>query len=494
MKILARIEKSKSSWFLIFIAFLFFLLRLPSLFEPIWYGDEGIYQAVGMAMREGKILYAQTWDNKTPLLYAVYAFFSSDQFGVRFASLLTGLLSVFLFFLLAKRLFTHTKTVFFTTGVYAVFFGLPLLEGNIANSENFMLFFILLAGYLVVKTTPKAEPMLLLAAGASLSIAFLFKIVGIFDFAAFLFFLAISSYTSLAKLRLLVSKAFPFIIAFISPILLTILFFLTQNALDEFFSAAFKQNVGYVGYGNTFFIPQGFLILKLLLLAIFLLIVFLYRKLLSQSSLFILTWFAFSLFNAFFAQRPYTHYLLVLLPSIVLLVGLISFERVTEKNVTLYRERFLRNAATMGAIASLFFIGINFRVYIKTFLYYQNFLSFLTHKSTVTTYQAFFDRNTPRDYELSHYLKNHLLSNDTIFVWGNNAQLYKLVEKAPPTKYTVVYHINASKGSMLEVQTELDRIKPRFIVVISKDPLFPKTAHYREKIIIKDAIVYERIN
>ena len=28
-------------------------LRVPSLFEPYWYGDEGIYLTIGRAMRSG---------------------------------------------------------------------------------------------------------------------------------------------------------------------------------------------------------------------------------------------------------------------------------------------------------------------------------------------------------------------------------------------------------------------------------------------------------
>ena len=28
-------------------------LRIPSLFEPYWYGDEGIYLTIGQAMRHG---------------------------------------------------------------------------------------------------------------------------------------------------------------------------------------------------------------------------------------------------------------------------------------------------------------------------------------------------------------------------------------------------------------------------------------------------------
>ena len=50
MKLLARLEKKPTTWLLILVCVVFALLRLPSLIEPYWYGDEGIYEVVGQAM------------------------------------------------------------------------------------------------------------------------------------------------------------------------------------------------------------------------------------------------------------------------------------------------------------------------------------------------------------------------------------------------------------------------------------------------------------
>ena len=151
MRLLQKLEKSREFWFLLLTSFFFFLLRLPSLFEPYWYGDEGIYQVLGVAMRSGRLLYRDIWDNKPPLLYYFYSLFNSDQFYVRLFSLIVGLISVFAFFYLSKKLFKKEKIVFLTTAVYAVLFGLPLLEGNIANAENFMLLPTILAAILIFK-------------------------------------------------------------------------------------------------------------------------------------------------------------------------------------------------------------------------------------------------------------------------------------------------------------------------------------------------------
>ena len=34
--------------------------------------------------------------------------------------------------------------------------------------------------------------------------------------------------------------------------------------------------------------------------------------------------------------------------------------------------------------------------------------------------------NTPRDYEIAGYINLNIKTNDNIFIWGNNAQIYEL--------------------------------------------------------------------
>jgi 4-amino-4-deoxy-L-arabinose transferase-like glycosyltransferase len=104
MKLIHRLEQSKSFWFLFFTSIIFFLLRLPSIVEPYWYGDEGIYEVIGQGLRSGRLLYTQLWDNKPPVLYLIYALFDGNQSSVRLTSLIIGLFTVIAFFYLAKRL------------------------------------------------------------------------------------------------------------------------------------------------------------------------------------------------------------------------------------------------------------------------------------------------------------------------------------------------------------------------------------------------------
>lgn len=489
MKFMAKAQKSISFWFILLTSFFFFLLRLPSLFEPYWYGDEGIYQVLGIAIRHGRLLYRDIWDNKPPLLYLLYALFNSDQFTIRLVSLTFGILSTITFFFIAKNLFKNKKPVFLSTGFFALLFALPLVEGNIANAENFMLLPILLAAFLILKIQNKSKIFL---SGLLVSAAFLFKIVAVFDFAAFFLFLifinaphdlSIKDFKNLKKFIVNETKRLlPFIIGFIAPILLTTLFFLSKGAIKDFISASFVQNVGYVGYGNKLIIPQGFLILKLILLSSFSLFIFLKRKSFSKAFMFISLWFAFSLFNSFFSGRPYTHYVLVLLPSFCLFIGLII------------EETKLRKFTILLFLISLILILKNFNFYGKTIFYYQNFTSFIIGNKSVTSYRAFFDRKVPGDYEIVSFIKTNTKTSDNIFLWGNDAQIYAMVGKLPPGRYAVAYHIAGYKDGIQNTKNGIEKEKPKFIIVMPDVGQMPfSIINYKEIMEIENVLIYERV-
>lgn len=484
MRFIAQLERSASFWFLLFISFIFFLLRWPSLYEPYWYGDEGIYQAVGMLINNGAPLYSGAWDNKPPLLYVLYAVFSSDQFVIRTFSLFIGLLSVWMFYLVTKRLFPKSiLSVMAATSIFAILFGTKVIEGNIANAENFMMLPILVSAYLILsKDFVKKiwESRIYFLAGVVLSLAFLTKIVAVFDFLAFSSFLFIAGERNFKKQIL--EKIFPFTLGFLTPVALTFLYFILTNNFKDFFNAFLFSNVGYVGYGNKFIIAQGLLYLKALALAIFIGLLFIKRNSINRGVLFIVIWFAFSLFNTFFAGRAYTHYLLVLLPSFSLMIGAVLSER---------KERFFLIAFLVLALLAVL---NTFKLKAKFIPYYSNLISFCSDKKDVASYQSFFDRNTPRDYELARYIKSNTQNYESVFVWGNNAQIYKLSNKAPIMRYTVAYHITNYPTGVSEMNNAIITKKPKLIIIMPNVPTFPLALNdYNEKINIGGAIIYEKV-
>lgn len=499
MRALARLDKNKSAWFMLILLFFFFLFRLPSLFEPYWYGDEGVYQTLGIAIKNDKLLYRDIWDNKPPLIYLLYSVLNSDQFATRAVSLIAGLLSVLVFFFLAKKLFDSvggSKIHFFATIIFAILFGLPLIEGNIANAENFMLLPILIAAFLIVNVSTKSKSSLLnfklseqafqlLTSGFLLSIAFLFKVVALFDLAAFIVFLTIIKVRqrqSLKNIKNIKEQIVLVSVGFIIPIIATALFFLANGALQDFLQATLIQNVGYVGHGNNFLIPYGFLFLKTVILSAFILYILKIRKILSATTTFILIWFAFSLFNAFFAERPYVHYLLVVIPSFSLIVGLIFWDKKYQKIITLF------------LLIATVFIFNNFLFFNKSIAYYPNFISFIIDKQSSISYKAFFDKKTPIDYEIALFLKSKINNKDSIFIWGNNPQVYKMTGALPPGKYVVAYHISGNKDGILNTKNAISKARPKFIVIMPNQPPIPfSLSGYFARFEIDKVLIYERI-
>lgn len=502
MKIIEKIEKIKEIWFLIFISLFFFLLRLPSFIEPYWYGDEGVYEVIGMALNNGRMLYSQIWDNKPPLLYLIYAIAHADQFTVRLLSTFFAIVSTILFYYLSKNLFRSHKISSISTVIYVLLFATPILEGNISNAENFMLLPIIAAALLVYKASKiiviahayKRVYVSLFSAGLLLGIAFLFKIVALFDFTTFFIFLTIiylpekfSIHKNKRLYKDLVKKLTIYTLGFLIPVVLTILYFYIQGSIVDFIQATFFSNISYVGYKNKFIISQGFILIKILALFTVVALVFWKRKSIPQSVIFIIFWFFFSIFNAFFSGQIWTHYLLVLLPSTALLFGLL-FDRKAKK---------LRIVILGLLLILVYSVNVFFKISIqtigKTFQYYQNFALFITNKRSLIKYQEYFDRRVPGDYAVAQFISNNTNPNDVIFIWGNNPQIYVLSNTLPPGKYTVEYHISQSAKAIEETTDDLKRTRPKYIIILSDMTNIPfSVGGYMDKYNLEGVNIYER--
>jgi hypothetical protein len=497
MKFLTRLEKTKLFWSVLALVLIFFLLRLPSIIEPYWYGDEGIYHVIGQAMHNGQLLYRDIWDNKPPLLYSIYAYANGDQMLVRFISLIVGFFSVVTFYLLSIKLFSSERISFVTTLIYVLLFATPILEGNIANAENFILLPILFSAWFVVrfafdphrsKENKKSGALPLLAAGFLIGTAFLFKIVAIFDLAAFALFLLLHelnnfSYSTLKKTLI---PIFSLVFGFLIPFSAAAIYFAMQGILIDYLQGAFAGNVDYVGFENSLFgIPQGLLLIKILSLVIALLLIVVKRKSFSKVSLFITLWTIFALFNANFSGRPYTHYLLVMLPSFCLLIGL----ALSKKSLLHAKAEWITIAViTLVTLFTFPTYGIG-----KTFAYYQTTIQFLNGNTDVRSYYSFFDSKTPRDYAIASFLSQNTDSPDKVFIWGDSAQIYTLSDKLPPYKYTVSYHVKTSEALIKETQEAINEAKPKYIVVLPESQPLPFSVPlYIIRFNVDGAIIYER--
>src|SRR5207302_2110348 len=115
-----------------------FVVRYPSLYEPRWYGDEGIFAAIAQNIRHGETLYSQAWDNKPPLVFFTYAgiqsIFGTGVFPLHLITTLVALSTQSVTMLVALRLFGRVRALIAALTV-AFLLGTPIIEGNLAMTE-----------------------------------------------------------------------------------------------------------------------------------------------------------------------------------------------------------------------------------------------------------------------------------------------------------------------------------------------------------------------
>jgi len=282
----------------------------------------------------------------------------------------------------------------------------------------------------------------------------------------------------------LIPNSLLMILGFLVPLFITILYFAFNNALPDFFQSTFSGNISYVGSENYFLgIPQGLLFIKIILLIVALFILLQKKNVLSRQAFFIILWLIFSLFNVFFSERPYTHYIIVLLPSFCLFVVLFFSSKLMKEKILIL----------IGIILILSVIFSQFQIkFTKSFFYYSNTLAFLNNGESIEQYQKFFDSRTPRDYAIAFFIIKNTTPADSIFVWGDNPEVYALSHKLPPGKYTVAYHITQN-DALPETQIAIAKAKPKYVIILTEaQPLPFGLPLYIMRYNIPGATIYER--
>lgn len=458
-----KLKKFFTSHWLLILLFFTFLLRLPSLFEPFTYGDEGIYLTLGQAIRKGLVLYRDIHDNKPPMIYLMAAL--TGNFSLyRIYYFCWSFITLLVFWQLAKLLLDKNKKgIILSTALFAVLTSLPFLEGNIANAENFMILPIMAGFYLVIEHLNflnKKNGLIYFwwfLSGILFSLATLFKIPALFDFAAA--FLLIMFFIERKNYRNLISFLLINLSGFLLPIIISFVYFYLKGSLGQYFTAAFAQNLPYLSSWSDKTKSSGGLPVLLLTRAgiVFLIttLFFCFRKKISFPVKILTIWFIFSLFAALLSSRPYPHYLIQVLPSFCLSFGLLLGKKKQ------FKAKII--PIIFSAILIFSFISFNFWYY-PSWPYYKNFYQYALRLKTKDNYLNYFSPQAQTIYETANFIKNHTAIQQKIFIWGNQPSIYALANRLPVGRYTVSYHIidfNAYQETMKNLLTS----PPRWIIV-----------------------------
>lgn len=479
-------EKRKS-FLLPLILVLILLLRLPSLFEPYWYGDEGIYFAVAETLKRGGILYRDTMDNKTPLIYYLFTLLKT-QFWVRTVALLWILSNTVFLYFLGRTLFGK-KGAIFSSLVFGLLSSLPLLEGNIANGELFFIlpstigFFFIANGQFLNFSISQ-----FLLSGFFFAIAFLFKVPALADLGAVIVFLFLTQ----LSFKKFLKKSSSLMLGFLATVLPFVVYFTLRGCLQEFLAASFFNNLSYTAaWGGGTFSTRTLLFLKSFLLFFLPLLLLIFRRKVNLTTLLIYPWLFLSFFGATISNRPYPHYLMQTVPAFSLLLG---------KSISQKRKLLDLILAFLAILLALNLFNLSFLNFKYQVAYFQNFRDFVFKQKSSRDYLAFFDPITPRNYKIANFLRKTTKDSDKIFIWGDQALIYALSERAAAGRFVTAHHINDIKGAKEETIIALKKDRPKYILIDTQTKFpFPELFNilgkdYNKKAQFGEIEVYQRTN
>ncbi len=441
------------------------ILRIPSFFEPYYYGDEMIYLTLGEGIRQGIPLYLGLHDNKPPLLYLTAAI-SGNLFLFKVILAFWNIITVYGFWKLIKHLFPkQEKLQNISTVIFGLLTTLPLFEGNIANAEMFMIGPIIFAFWVLL--SKKSSVKNLIISGILFSIGALYKIPAAFDILAIVVFWVI--YLKKSTLKLIVKNTFYLSLGFIIPIVITFLWFYFSGSFKEYFVAAFLQNFGYVsswqrsGVQLPFLVKNAPLLTRAGIMFLGFGLLWALKGKLSKQFIFISAWLLTSLFAVTLSERPYPHYFIQSIAPISMFLGM------------LFSLKNVEQSLTVVPLTIAFFVPFYYKFwYYPTLSYYQRFVEFTSNKISRDEYFDKFSPNLVMNYKIARFLRESSSPGDKIFVWSNDSPaIYALSRRLPPTKYVADYHFNDFSKSE-ETISALSQTLPKFIIITPNSYNFPE--------------------
>lgn len=443
---------------------LLILLRLPSVFEPHWHSGEGSFASVANALDNGTLLYKDIWTDKSPTTFIIYYFAKYAQdlnlVFIKIISLIFSIATLILTYKLANKLLSK-KVALVTSFTFAILLGLPIIEANSANSENFFVFFTILGIYLCLSN--KTYKYLL--AGLSFGVATQFCIRPFFEIFAVILYLAIVNAKS-GKIKLFVKNTSLIGIGFALIWLPVLGYFQNKGILDDFLCTIFTSDNIHSSTDNSlgFIIFQNTLLARTIittLILIFSTSIYLKDKI-KNAHFLISLWGSLVVFSILFSQKTQPHYLIQAVPVFAIATGLLVRRLIRERNITQKIQSLVLYLLILFFSISLFTHGRAFPQTIRAGNYYINFYKYLSGKMDTVAYTKSFSEDTYYSYRLNSFLKQNFSSEKDVYVWTANPWIYYLSDLESPVRYLQSYE--AAKN-WNEVKTSLTENPPALIII-----------------------------
>lgn len=441
----------------VLILFAIFLLRLPSLYEPFWYGDEGIFAAVARNLNFGGTLYLTAWDNKPPMIYLTYAgifkAFGVSMFALRLVTLVVVLITATVIWGLAEKVL-GTRRALFAMAIFGALTSLRMIEGNLALTEIFMILPISLAMLFAIGR--KFDYLSIFGAGILLGVASLYKQVGALEAAALGLFLFLYTKSFAEFLK----KGFIMTAGFAIPYALTLAYFASRALVSDYIFAAYTYYRIYLSESPRYALLIDTLKVMPIVGAFFYCLWKKRRGELTISHLFLL-WGAFSFLGSFFSGRTYGHYLVQTIPAMSLLLASLKAPAKTRASVLIFLIVYV---LPIILLAKILFAGFGTGNLFEQFSYWKNFADFARGAKSVEEYNNYFDKNVNLIMATRDVLVQKGARGKSVYIWGDWAWLYATANLKNPSRYVTSFHVFGVPGGKEEVMRGLSKSPPVFIV------------------------------
>lgn len=460
-------KKLKPYLFILLPLLILILLRIPSLFESYWYGDEAIYAAVADEFSQGKNLYAETWDHKPPLIFWIFLPAALVGWGSGFVmlrafNLLLGILSLFFVDQILKRQ-VDDKPRFIALLFLSLFLGSTYLEGNILNAEvifiaintlAILMFFLrknfYLAGFLVFLSLITKVP-------GFVEVAFVFAAFSIVYFKEKGFSFLLRSVLKMA-------------VGFTIPLALMLFYFFLKGTISDFIYANVTFNRIYSLHQSNFFnifgmqFPNTFLQL-FSFVSIFIFTTILYwKKKLSAFSYLVINLFTAEVFASLLSAKNYAHYFLQILPGAALLLAIFLQNM---KNALNFKSIGLSLVIVVFLIPSflVFRSGGEIAIHAPPRKYYSLFLRGYVFGDKSAKDQFWWGKQD-HIVKAAEFLDNNYLKYNPTYIYTSKPWVIALTNRNLTNKYVAWFHLEYRD---LHLNEDLENMRRAEVFVLDND-------------------------
>ena len=439
--------------------------------------DEGEYAYAGWLILKGSPPFAEAYNMKMPGIYAAYALviglFGPSDAGIRMgAAVLNSLTALFLFFFFRRRF--SRQTSFFAAAFFTVLSLSTAIQGVMANSEHFVLFFASAGLWILMRALESGRLFPALLSGLLFGMAFMMKQHAVFFimFAGLQFLYA--AYRRVQNPRFTIIGLSLFALGVFIPFCAACLYLERAGVFDRFWFWTFDYAREYVGLTSPWSglkslmrrVRDMLMDFPLILLGGAVGLALSRRMGLSRDNLFFL--YSFTAFSVLaFCPGLYfrPHYFLLAAPALALWASLA---------IGWCGDRFLVSKplpVRIGYLVAIFAAAASIQFIAKWDLYFASSPDEISRK-IYGPFEPF-----PEARKVAEYIRDHSKPDDLAAVLGSEPQVYFYAGRRSASGY--MYHYPLIEDHEFAREMERDMIaqvetaRPEFIVFVNFPDLWP---------------------